>query len=333
MEQRKLLISHVNAVVGGGWALRLSRLPRLSACCIPGTHGAEAPRSVHVHIASQNGAVLEQNWAHDLAVKAYRFDRMNTPTAHWGENGTVVRNVAWNTGSLTVKGDRHVVENNLVFHSSDDFRGAIDVMEYDASIKWSIKGENAHTRMAGNAADSLFNVSGRLPGLHSNNLGDVDVAAQLMGPDGRDFRPRPGTLMARMGAGAYPVNGTGYWIPGKQGVAASAPVPAAGSVAATLPAGDGGGGRLLLLAWRGAYQATGHELLVRAPDAAACFGSKEVPAIAGLPVRVDLPSGQTSHLLPVGDPATGCSLVWRVDALYASGRRVEGPAWHLVLGA
>merc|ERR1712151_1445094 len=96
------------------------------------------------------------------------------------------------------------------------------VMEYDPSKSWSKKGENNHTVFKDNAADSLFNVSGRLAGINSNNVAGPlletlragGVAAQLVDTANLDFRPKKGSQLQKAGAGAY-AQGS-YWIPGKQ---------------------------------------------------------------------------------------------------------------------
>ena len=76
--------------------------------------------AIHVHIKPQNGCFLYRNWAHDLTVKAFRFDRVNSATATWGTNGTAVGNVGWRCGAACFKGDKHYIENNTFFDSSDD---------------------------------------------------------------------------------------------------------------------------------------------------------------------------------------------------------------------
>ena len=95
---------------------------------------------VHAHIKSQNGILIEGNWAHDTSIKAFRFDRVNSLTATWGVNGTLRSNVWWRTGSGAVKGNKHTVEKNTAFHSLDDATGALFPMQYDPSKSWSIKG-------------------------------------------------------------------------------------------------------------------------------------------------------------------------------------------------
>lgn len=81
-------------------------------------------------------------------------------------------------------------------------------------VSWSKPGENSHTLVVANAADTIFNVSGQLPGVHSGNVaGNGSIRAMLADPDGRDFRPKPGSLLDTIGAGAYRLGGE-YWVPG-----------------------------------------------------------------------------------------------------------------------
>ena len=68
-----------------------------------------------MHIQPQDGVVIRRNWAHDMTVKAFRFDRANKAAAAWGVNGTAVENVAWRCGSTCFKGDRHTIGNNTIF--------------------------------------------------------------------------------------------------------------------------------------------------------------------------------------------------------------------------
>lgn len=174
--------------------------------------------AVHVHIKQQNGVLIYRNWAHDLVVKAFRFDRVNSPDATWGTNGTAVENVAWRTAAACFKGDYHHIANNTVFDNSDE-RGtaALFVMMYDPTKSWSIKGENSHTKLDWNAADSIFNVSGQLPGVHKGNVANVRVRTMLKGPDNYDFRPLPGSSLAKNGAGAFATPDAPLWSAGVRG--------------------------------------------------------------------------------------------------------------------
>ena len=147
---------------------------------------------VHVHIGPQNGILIYRNWAHHITAKAFRFDRVNSAGATWGTNGTAVQNVAWRCGAACFKGDKHTIANNTVFDSSDEqSTAALFVMMYDPTKAWSIKGENAHTLVSHNAADSIFNVSGQLPGVHTGNVAGIPIRPMLQDPDNADFRPVP----------------------------------------------------------------------------------------------------------------------------------------------
>ena len=183
---------------------------------ISGQSPAVDGAGVHVHIGPQDGLLLHRNWAHDLTVKAFRFDRVNQPGAKWGVNGTATENVAWRTAAACFKGDHHTISRNTVFDSSADDTGALFVMMFDPTKPWAIPGENAHTDLDANAADSIFNVSGALPGRHKNNVANAEIGAMLVDPQGRDFRPKAGSALERAGAGAYRPDEP-YWMPGARG--------------------------------------------------------------------------------------------------------------------
>merc|ERR1712217_974175 len=92
---------------------------------------------------------------------------------------------------------------------------ALMVMMYDPSKSWSIKDENKHTEVKDNAADSIFNISGKLPGIHSGNVAGFRLRPYLKDPDNLDFRPVPGSPL--VGVGAYPNPTSEYWVPGFDG--------------------------------------------------------------------------------------------------------------------
>merc|ERR1712232_178507 len=90
---------------------------------------------------------------------------------------------------------------------------------YDPSKSWSIQGENDHTEVKDSVADSIFNVSGNLPGIHSGNVVGTPVRPMLVDPDNLDFRPKAGSPAA--GAGPYPDPTADYWTPGHDGTSES----------------------------------------------------------------------------------------------------------------
>jgi len=218
-------VTHFNAFVGITPPLESTISYNLFRYQRPSVDGA----AVHVHIKQQNGVFIYRNWALDLTVKGYRFDRINQPGATWGTNGTAMGNVAMRTGATTFKGDTHHIQNNLCFDVLVTQQPALSlsqgekkseppslvVMMYDPSKSWSKPGENAGTVVKDNAADSIFNISGKLPGIHSGNVAGMPVRHMLENPDEFDFRPKVGSPL--VGVGPYPDPAEEYWVPGCNG--------------------------------------------------------------------------------------------------------------------
>ena len=67
--------------------------------------------------------------------------------------------------------------------------------------------------LALNAADSIYNVSGTLPGIPSGNFAGRALRPMLRDVGARDFRPVAGSALEQAGAGAYRI-GEAYWVPG-----------------------------------------------------------------------------------------------------------------------
>jgi len=98
---------------------------------------------------------------------------------------------------------------------SEKFVPAITIMLYTPSKSWSIAGENDNTDVKRNVADTMYNVSGQLPGRNSDNVIGTPVRPMLEDPDNFDFRPKPDS--PAVGAGPYPDPATDHWKPGHQG--------------------------------------------------------------------------------------------------------------------
>ena len=312
---------------------------------------------VHVHIKQQNGIVLRHNWAHDSTVKGMRFDRVNSANATWGTNGTFVQNVVWACASSCFKGDYHNISSNTVFdvHGANPADGsrtpALYVLEYNPKLSWSRPGENAHTHLDSNAADSIYNVSVNgvltLPGIHRNNVAGVPIAPMLVDPMHRNFRPRGGSALHSMGAGAYAASASAeYWVPGRQEHTTSHPIPAnsADEVPAELaaladPLADGGPEHVEL-AWRGGYMAREHRLFVMI-DTLASVGDATRPAgeedarrmeahVASAAPDAILPEGAAQqHMLalPALRALARRRVLWRVDAVGLEGELRRGRVW------
>ena len=65
----------------------------------------------------QTNIMLQQNWIHYSPKYGLRFD--GNPPNQLGEHGTMKQNIIKRTNGVMVKGDRHNVENNLVFDKRD----------------------------------------------------------------------------------------------------------------------------------------------------------------------------------------------------------------------
>jgi hypothetical protein len=87
-------------------------------------------------------------------------------------------------------------------------------MMFDPTKKWAIPGENEHTHLTTNAADSIFNVSSKLPGIHVGNVAGIPIRPMLMNPDSFAFRPKPGSALEKAGAGAFASSQAQGWTPG-----------------------------------------------------------------------------------------------------------------------
>jgi hypothetical protein len=204
-----------------------------------------------------------------------------------------------------------------------------------------------------NGADWLFNVSGALPGDagragSNNSAGSAElpggVRPQLAGPDGRDFRPKAGSLFDRQNVGPYhptDVNGSSYWIPGKQLHTASHPVPGHGGTGAAAVTVARAGAADTMLAWREGFMAVAHSLHLFRAGGCGAAGCGEEARLS----RVRLPAGANTAypfrgaagralLLACADgdaPGAAARLAWRVDAEHADGSVATGPMWELAV--
>jgi hypothetical protein len=218
--------------------------------------------------------------------------------------------------------------------------------EYDPKLRWSIQDENKHTVVHANGADSIFNVSGQLPGVHTDNVVGVPLEPMLVDPLHRNFRPKGGSALHNMGAGAYTSVGD-YWIPGQQSHLASHPIPAHGGVMDCT-----GVDCWVELMWRAAFDATDHRLFVLAlnestvsehagiseenerlsatEDAAlSLMMQRHVLRRPNPEVVVTLKSASVAgrHQLPI--PLGGGTFLWRVDAVEMDGQTVrQGQTWR-----
>jgi hypothetical protein len=188
--------------------------------------------------------------------------------------------------------------------------------------------------------------TGWLPGLHVGGCCCWRRCRRSQPHSTRDFRPKGGSALHNMGAGAYTSVGD-YWIPGQQSHLASHPIPAHGGVMDCT-----GVDCWVELMWRAAFDATDHRLFVLAlnestvsehagiseenerlsatEDAAlSLMMQRHVLRRPNPEVVVTLKSASVAgrHQLPI--PLGGGTFLWRVDAVEMDGQTVrQGQTWR-----
>ena len=191
---------------------------------------------IQVQNNPQDGVKITNNWVHDSPKSAVRFDGGGL---NLGFNGYQGFNVAWNTGSLLVKGDNHTVMNNLALdRHTDDGKCSLCViyrLRHDPVI------QNNHTSVLNNGAtqaDGGTNVDdgGRWPiagEVVENNYSYMDIKSHLVDASILDFRPIEGGILtsgSEIIGPYYPgTNSSTYWIPGRRLYTTSSPIPPTGS--------------------------------------------------------------------------------------------------------
>ena len=192
---------------------------------------------------------MERNWVYDSPKYGIRFD--HSP-GNLGDNGTMSKNVVWNTKGIMVKGDEHTVDGNLALDNVEGYEDAasllvIHILRQEADI------HNADSEVTNNLAtnaDGGINMQmekpyGRwdLAGITSNNYAGDDLRTLLVDVDNNDFRPKSDDIFpdnGRIGAntgnvmGPYPPKGetiTQYDIPGYKTLhKATHPIPGDNSI-------------------------------------------------------------------------------------------------------
>ena len=273
---------------------------------------------IQTGINTQNGTILEHNWSHDTLKYGLRFDRRIDEDAPWGYNGTVCYNVIWKTRGLMIKGDYHHVENNLSFDNDLPFDLAL--LGYPGK---GAKGEDTHTTTTGNilqhgACADYTTKTGTcqyIPGNFTNNaIGDV--RKQLRDPDNLDFRPIIGSDYYAKGIGPYGNEsmspGWIYWIPGRQLLIASMPIPPNGTTTAKCDAD---------LMWLTAYGARLHYVYFSTNKTAVATADQtshtfigELIAPANIQILSDNLKPETAYF-------------WRIDGVGNEGVR-KGNVWQ-----
>ncbi len=288
---------------------------------------------IQVSVKQQPGSVTRYNWLHDSVKQGFRFDNSNKPNSPWGENGRAHHNVAWKVDRQFIKGDKHFVHNNLCFDC--------ELNDLSISSDISIQGRNHDTITRNNIAAMLSGSRTKpakdfpIPGHASHNWSGVEakreVRTQLRDPDNLDFRPKAGSQLVDAGStevgieleylgktpdiGPYEYGDRHYWIPGRQGPAASRPIP---------PDGNSGVKTDADLMWLAGYKAESHDLYFAASEAEVARSSK-----GGEAYRKTF-TGKNNIFTP-GPLNPGATYFWRVDAV-REGKTVKGEVWKFTAG-
>ena len=271
---------------------------------------------IQTMINSQNGTILEYNWCFDTMKYGIRFDRVNQDNASWGYNGTISHNVVWSTGGIMVKGDKHRVLNNLVFNSS----GLYDMLMFGPPGSGA-KQENKHTVVANNILQHGACSNGRVqpcpgnPGNFSNNVNN-SVAEYLRDPENLDFRPKPTSDYITKGIGPYGEEsmreGGVYWIPGRQLLTASTPIPPNSTMTAKCDAH---------LMWLEGYNSDSHDVY---------FGTNKTAVIKATTMSPEFKGNfkSPSNIVDPGPLKSRVMYYWRVDATQGHSKHRNEDVWQ-----
>ncbi len=266
----------------------------------------------------------------------YLFGKRDLP-----HSATVHHNVVWNTQCFYVKGDSHRVYHNLSFDNVNNdlsvrSRTGLPIpKDYlkgnDYAQGWGPGAdhpdENGQTvtrnNLAGEISSSKFEKSLGLPGLHSNNW-QGDVRSQLRDPNHLDFRPKPDAVVVDAGyfidsitgdyvgdapdVGAYEQGADMYWIPGRQRIQASTPIPPAGAENVVLDAD---------LMFLQGYRSIAHDVYFGHSERSIERAGRESPEFMG---------AIKNNIFHPKVLEKGKTYYWRVDAVRED-RVVEGDVW------
>ncbi|CAL4145448.1 unnamed protein product [Meganyctiphanes norvegica] len=187
----------------------------------------------------QNGAKLSNNWIHDSPKHGIRFD---TPeplgNATMGNGGYAGHNVIWDTEGMTIKGDDHTIENNLVIDKNEGDECSLCVIYRIWTDPTIFNNLTTTINNGASQADGGKNVDDwpndwPLAGeVVENNYSGKDVRVQIVDPDNWDYRPVEGGVFTQGGdiIGPY-LPGKEvktYWIPGRKLFKTSTPIPVSG---------------------------------------------------------------------------------------------------------
>jgi len=255
--------------------------------------------SFQISPSAANGVTVLKNWVHDSPKKGIRFDG-----AIGGINGTVSHNVVWNIWNsqqeIYPKGDNHTVINNVAY--SDDDKCTVCVN----SEHWGHPNHNSSI-VLNNAATTMGN--GGL--VVENNFESKNLEQEMVDTFVHDFRPVPGGNLTkgRETIGAYEVNITKYWIPGRQLYKTSYPIPPDAS--SVEPRQD--------LICQVGYQADQHHFYLGASQKKVAHAESDADEY-----QYTLLDGD--NIFPLPKLMIGKTYYWRVDA-QRGGNVYRGDVW------
>jgi hypothetical protein len=271
---------------------------------------------INVGVRQQDGTVLRKNWSHDSLKSSLRFDSTNMgnpKTVNYGVNGTMIRNVMWNSGPMKIKGEHHRIIGNTGIDGVDG--PCVAVLDNHA-----MGGFNLHTLTVNNfgALSGSFVEITPVPGKASHNrlLKPRQTAGRyLRDPKNLDFRPKAGSALIDAGTpiqgldflgrapdiGAYEYGDSTYWIPGRREAQASMPVPPDGATEVKADAD---------LMWLQAR---------RSSRSVVYFGARpdELERLATVENNIVTPPALQRRT----------RYFWRVDSRLESGKSIPGPVW------
>lgn len=189
---------------------------------------------INVGVDGIEGTIIKNNWVHDIKKSGIRFDSRGyqTPFVQWGEKGRIINNVVWNTASIKAKGNRHEIENNLVFGT---LKGMYDigvprVLMMGSNNSQSIIKNNIAPHIGGHFS---LRKAYTCPGIVENNW-EGNPEEILIDPINYDFRPSAAIQkkyrsQSKTLPGPYTLDPKDFWIPGFRDVNATTPVPVSGA--------------------------------------------------------------------------------------------------------
>lgn len=276
----------------------------------------------------QNHTRIEDNWGFDSPKGSFRFDDAaqclsNKPDCI-GHFGTMRRNVDMGTRGIMVKGNNHVVSNNLAIDSElrvyDKFKNN-DCPLRCMNKKTTVRGNLGTALEIRRSQEILADPNGQ--DLYNSATDTSQLRLMMPGYEHHDFRPLKASLL--VGFGPYTARDPAtpapseYFIPGQKAYRASYPIPSNGDLVdynltdvMFRPALGALRHRVYLGCHKGAVSAAGIN--------ASCSKLQAMEVVLEAPFNVQ----------PIRAAIIGAcpEYFWRVDAELMDGKIVRGDLWE-----